>query len=78
MSDYTLAAGAGKTRILVAVPSLDTPVSDMEARRFSEEAGKMPNAIIGASSYVKAIGFWLQSGTPRNFVVAIDRPVLAE
>lgn len=43
LSDYTLASGAGKTRILVAVPSLDTPVCDMEARRFNDEAAKLPN-----------------------------------
>ncbi len=41
MGDYTLASSAGKTRILVAVPSLDTPVCDTEARRFNEEAAKL-------------------------------------
>ncbi len=41
LGDYTLASSAGKTRILVAVPSLDTPVCDMETRRFNEEAGKL-------------------------------------
>ena len=42
MSDYTLASGAGKTRILATVPSLDTPVCDLEAKRFNEEASKLP------------------------------------
>ena len=42
MSDYTLASGAGKTRIIAAVPSLDTPVCDLEAKRFNEEASKLP------------------------------------
>lgn len=46
MGDYTLASSAGKTRILVAVPSLDTPVCDMEVRRFNEEAAKVPNVEI--------------------------------
>jgi thiol peroxidase len=32
MSDYTLASGAGKTRIIATVPSLDTPVCDIEAQ----------------------------------------------
>lgn len=41
LSDYTLASSAGKTRILVAVPSLDTPVCDMETRRFNEEAANL-------------------------------------
>jgi thioredoxin-dependent peroxiredoxin len=43
LSPVTLASTAGKTRILVTVPSLDTPVCDMEARRFNQEASKMAN-----------------------------------
>jgi len=46
MSDYTLATGAGKTRIVAVVPSLDTPVCDAETRRFNEEAAKIPNVEI--------------------------------
>ncbi|MFO7173627.1 MAG: thiol peroxidase [Bacillota bacterium] len=37
---------AGKVRILAAVPSLDTPVCDTEARRFNEEAGRLPGVEI--------------------------------
>jgi thiol peroxidase len=33
---------AGKARILLTSPSLDTPVCDREARRFNEEAAKLP------------------------------------
>jgi thiol peroxidase len=46
MSDYTLATGAGKTRIVATVPSLDTPVCDLETKRFNEEASKLPNVEI--------------------------------
>ncbi len=46
MSDYTLSTSAGKTRIIASVPSLDTPVCDMEAKRFNEEASKLPNVEI--------------------------------
>ena len=46
MGDYTLSSSAGKTRIIATVPSLDTPVCDMEAKRFNEEAGKLPNVEI--------------------------------
>ena len=46
MSDYTLASGAGKTRIIATVPSLDTPVCDLETKRFNEEASKLPNVEI--------------------------------
>jgi len=31
----------GKVCILMSVPSLDTPVCDMETRRFNQEAGKL-------------------------------------
>ncbi len=50
MSDYTLQSGAGKTRIFLAVPSLDTPVCDTEVRRFNEEASKLPDTEIVAVS----------------------------
>ena len=46
LSDYTLANSAGKTRIIATVPSLDTPVCDLETKRFNEEASKLPNVEI--------------------------------
>ncbi len=46
MSDYTLSTSSGKTRILLSVPSLDTPVCDAETRRFNEEAAKLPSVEI--------------------------------
>ena len=46
MSDYTLGSSAGKTRIIATVPSLDTPVCDLETKRFNEEASKLPNVEI--------------------------------
>jgi thiol peroxidase len=46
MSDYTLSTSSGKTRILLSVPSLDTPVCDAETRRFNEEAAKLPGVEI--------------------------------
>jgi thioredoxin-dependent peroxiredoxin len=42
LSTVTLASSAGKTRLFIVVPSLDTPVCDMETRRFNEEAAKLP------------------------------------
>lgn len=38
LSPVTLADLAGKVTIISAVPSLDTPVCDMETRRFNQEA----------------------------------------
>ena len=46
LSDYTLSTSAGKTRIIATVPSLDTPVCDMETKRFNEEASKLRNVEI--------------------------------
>src|SRR5262245_30015182 len=43
MSDYTLSSAGGKTRIIATVPSLDTPVCDLETKRFNEEASKLAN-----------------------------------
>ena len=42
LSPVTLAASQGKTRLIISVPSLDTPVCDAETRRFNEEAAKLP------------------------------------
>ncbi len=41
MSTKTLRDYAGKVLILSAVPSLDTPVCDMETRRFNQEAATL-------------------------------------
>ncbi len=59
-SDFVVAANdlkavsgqelAGKTRVLLSVPSLDTAVCDMEVRRFNQEAAKIGNLGIYACS----------------------------
>ena len=37
----------GKVSVISSVPSLDTPVCDMETRRFNEEAGRLgPDVVI--------------------------------
>ncbi|MEO8660465.1 MAG: thiol peroxidase [Bryobacteraceae bacterium] len=43
MQPVTLEATAGEVRIFSVVPSLDTPVCDMQTKRFNEEAGKLPS-----------------------------------
>jgi len=35
----------GKVKVIVSVPSLDTPVCDLETRRFNAEAGKLGNDV---------------------------------
>ncbi len=36
----------GKVCVLLAVPSLDTPVCDVETRRFNQEAGKLGGDVV--------------------------------
>ena len=45
MQPVTLESFKGKLKIISAVPSLDTPVCDMETRRFNEEASKLPEEV---------------------------------
>src|SRR5437016_158566 len=42
LKDVTLADFAGKTLILSVVPSLDTPVCEIQTKRFNEEASSLP------------------------------------
>ncbi|MCY2929090.1 MAG: thiol peroxidase [Planctomycetota bacterium] len=47
LAPVTLADFKGKTLLISAVPSLDTPVCDIETRRFNEEAAKLgPNVAV--------------------------------
>jgi len=41
LSPVKFSSFRGKTCVISSVPSLDTPVCDMETRRFNEEAGKL-------------------------------------
>ncbi len=46
MTDYTLKSAAGKTRVIASVPSLDTPVCDLETRRFNQEAAELGKDVV--------------------------------
>ena len=41
-----LSSFSGKTVVIISVPSIDTPVCDMEARRFNREAGNLGDNIV--------------------------------
>jgi thiol peroxidase len=45
LSEVSLSSAQGKTRFIIAVPSLDTPVCDQETRRFNQEAANMPGVV---------------------------------
>lgn len=46
LQDVALSASAGKTRIIVTVPSLDTSVCHAETKRFNDEAKQLANVEI--------------------------------
>ena len=46
LSPVKLSSFRGKVCILSTVPSLDTPVCDMETRRFNEEAGNLGDDVV--------------------------------
>ncbi len=46
LAPVTLADFKGKTKIICAVPSLDTPVCDTEIRRFNQEAALLPDSVV--------------------------------
>ncbi|MFH1701610.1 MAG: thiol peroxidase [Candidatus Zixiibacteriota bacterium] len=46
LSVKNLDSFAGKIVVIVSVPSIDTPVCDMETRRFNQEAGKLSDDVV--------------------------------
>ncbi len=46
LEEVTLAASAGKTRIIATIPSLDTSVCHAETKRFNDEAARLENAVV--------------------------------
>jgi thiol peroxidase len=46
LEDVTLETYRGKTKVLNIVPSLDTRVCAISARKFNEKAASIPNAVV--------------------------------
>lgn len=46
LAPVTLADFRGKVKVISSVPSLDTPVCDMETRRFNQEATKLSDKVV--------------------------------
>jgi len=46
LSTVKLSSFQGKVCILTSVPSLDTPICDIETRRFNEEAGTLGDGVV--------------------------------
>jgi len=45
LTEVTLRDFAGKVKLISVTPSLDTPVCDIQARRFNKEAADMPASV---------------------------------
>jgi len=46
LSEVKLSSFKGKKVILSVVPSLDTPVCDLETKRFNQEASKLSDVVV--------------------------------
>ena len=46
LQEVCLDAFAGKVKLIASVPSLDTPVCDIEIKRFNEEAAKISEDVV--------------------------------
>lgn len=46
MQDATNETYSGKVLIISAIPSIDTPICQIETKRFNEEAGKLPGNVV--------------------------------
>lgn len=46
LKDVHLKDFAGKVKLISVTPSLDTPVCDMQARRFNQEAAGLPEEVV--------------------------------
>ena len=45
LAPVTLSAFQGKVAVLIVVPSLDTPVCDLETKKFNEAAAKLSDSV---------------------------------
>ncbi len=46
LKPVTLSDSKGKTRLVSVVPSIDTPVCDLQTKRFNQEASKLPADVV--------------------------------
>ena len=45
LSEVTLTSSKGKTRLMSVLPSVDTPICELQTKRFNEEASKLPESV---------------------------------
>lgn len=72
---YTLATDGGKIRLFNLVPSLDTPICDLQTRRFNNEAGKLGDKVVIVTASMDlppAQARWCQAASVQNLITASD------
>jgi thiol peroxidase len=75
LKPVTLADSKGKIRLISVVPSIDTPVCDLQTRRFNQEAAKLPDsiAVLGVSMDLPfAQGRWCKLAATDKIKLASD------
>lgn len=80
MSPVSLKDSAGKVRLLTSVPSLDTPVCDMEVRKFNAEIGKLGDqvqALAISADLPFAQARWCGAAGVTNVKTASDHAAMA-
>jgi thioredoxin-dependent peroxiredoxin len=75
MSIVTLSSYEGRTILLSSVPSLDTPVCDMETKRFNSEAAKLGTDVVVLTISMDlpfAQSRWCQANSASNIITLSD------
>ena len=75
MSDVSVSSYKGKTVVISAVPSLDTPVCDTETKKFNAEAEKLGDDVVMLTISVDlpfAQGRWCTDNDVKNVVTVSD------
>ncbi len=76
LSEVKLSSFRGKVLVLIAVPSLDTPVCDLEAKRFNQEAGRLGEQDVRFVTVSMDLPFaqarWLAANKAENVTVLSD------
>jgi thiol peroxidase len=80
LKDVTLADSKGRTRIFSVVPSLDTPVCDLQTRRFNEEAAKLGERVVVytvSADLPFAAGRWCGANDAKNVQCLSDHRTMS-
>jgi thiol peroxidase len=75
LKQYTLKDFSGKIKVISVTPSLDTPVCELQAHRFNEEASALPEDVVVLNISMDlpfAIKRFCMSGRASNIKVLSD------